>query len=289
MSEPVRVDFPQTVQQDASIAHEAALALERAVGDPEALAITSAIYKNQHDQDIYFEAVEQEIKRKRFDVHLAGIEVFNKEGIEALLITEALKMQYNRLGASQGAIFLVIDIDGLKKINDQEGLGHPVGDKVIYGVAEALRKALRSTDDIGRYGGDEFIALLPLTEDNQELALKIIEEGGLDNSGQLQEGIREKFIGHLGINYQSLLKAYGDRWPEKKDGVVPGMASLGWHYFSREEFLNRYQAFLKSDEKGKLFSQMLMKEADEQLYEAKRARSITPASSPDVPPETPSS
>ena len=85
----------------------------------------------------------------------------------------------------------------------------------------------------------------------------------------MQEGIREKFIGHLGINYQSLLKAYGDRWPEKKDGVVPGMASLGWHYFSREEFLNRYQAFLKSDEKGKLFSQMLMKEADEQLYEAK--------------------
>lgn len=280
MSEPVRVDFPQTIQQDASIAHEAALALERAVNDPEALVITSAIYKSQHDQDIYLEAVEREIKRKRFDGHLAGIEVFNKEGIEALLITEALKMQYNRLGASQGVIFLLIDIDGLKKINDGEGLGHPVGDKVIYGVAEALRKSLRSTDDIGRYGGDEFIALLPLDEDSEELALKIVEEG---------KGIREKFIGHLGINYQRLLKEHDDRWPEKKDGVIPGMASLGWHYFSREEFLTRYQEFLKSDAKGKLFSQMLMKEADEQLYEAKRARSITLASSSGVLPETPSS
>jgi diguanylate cyclase (GGDEF)-like protein len=54
----------------------------------------------------------------------------------------------------------VIDLDGLKTINDTEG--HAAGDKVLGGLSTALRAALRETDQLFRVGGDEFVVLLPL-------------------------------------------------------------------------------------------------------------------------------
>jgi len=55
----------------------------------------------------------------------------------------------------------VIDIDRFKSINDQ--YGHPVGDEVIAGVAQMLRRHLRNTDYVFRLGGEEFVFLLPNT------------------------------------------------------------------------------------------------------------------------------
>lgn len=53
----------------------------------------------------------------------------------------------------------MIDIDHFKSINDT--YGHPVGDQVIRGLAWLLKGRLRSTDLIGRYGGEEFLVALP--------------------------------------------------------------------------------------------------------------------------------
>jgi diguanylate cyclase (GGDEF)-like protein len=55
---------------------------------------------------------------------------------------------------------VVIDLDGLKAINDTDG--HAAGDRAIAGIAESLRRALRDSDQLFRIGGDEFVALLPL-------------------------------------------------------------------------------------------------------------------------------
>lgn len=57
---------------------------------------------------------------------------------------------------------MLMDIDHFKQINDT--YGHPVGDKVLQYLAELCRKNLRGTDMIGRYGGDEFVFLLPETQ-----------------------------------------------------------------------------------------------------------------------------
>jgi diguanylate cyclase (GGDEF)-like protein len=54
-----------------------------------------------------------------------------------------------------------IDADKFKNINDT--YGHPAGDAVLRGLGPAIRKALRSTDLLGRYGGEELVLLLPGT------------------------------------------------------------------------------------------------------------------------------
>ncbi|MGD8538347.1 MAG: diguanylate cyclase [Candidatus Aminicenantes bacterium] len=54
---------------------------------------------------------------------------------------------------------VMLDIDFFKKINDS--YGHDVGDEVLIEVASRLRGTLRRYDKVGRYGGDEFLAILP--------------------------------------------------------------------------------------------------------------------------------
>ena len=55
----------------------------------------------------------------------------------------------------------MIDLDGFKDVNDT--YGHAVGDQVLRFIASELRDCIRGPDEIGRYGGDEFLVILPHT------------------------------------------------------------------------------------------------------------------------------
>jgi diguanylate cyclase (GGDEF)-like protein len=81
--------------------------------------------------------------------------LYNRRSLERLLEQELDKAR--RLGYPVGV--LVVDVDEFKQINDR--LGHLQGDKVLGGVSRALRRALRQIDSLARFGGDEFVALLP--------------------------------------------------------------------------------------------------------------------------------
>lgn len=71
---------------------------------------------------------------------------------------------------------LMVDLDNFKKINDN--YGHQVGDAVLTEIVKRIGKALREADMIGRYGGDEFIVLLPETdgEGAQDVAQRVLQE-----------------------------------------------------------------------------------------------------------------
>jgi diguanylate cyclase (GGDEF)-like protein len=56
---------------------------------------------------------------------------------------------------------IIFDIDHFKKINDS--YGHPVGDQVLMAVSRTAEKAVRKSDILSRYGGEEFAVILPET------------------------------------------------------------------------------------------------------------------------------
>jgi diguanylate cyclase (GGDEF)-like protein len=54
---------------------------------------------------------------------------------------------------------LMVDIDWFKRVNDT--YGHTAGDQVLLTVAKTCRQALRATDIVGRWGGEEYVIILP--------------------------------------------------------------------------------------------------------------------------------
>lgn len=79
---------------------------------------------------------------------------------------------------------LMLDVDHFKAVNDT--YGHQAGDTVLKQVAELFNKNLRSVDSAGRYGGEEFIVILP--------------ESGMDGSIQVAERIRKAVASHIFIH-----------------------------------------------------------------------------------------
>jgi two-component system cell cycle response regulator len=69
--------------------------------------------------------------------------------------------RYGRSGRSFAV--LLIDLDGLKKINDAHG--HVVGSRALCRLADTLRIHCREIDTAARYEGDEFVLVLPETEE----------------------------------------------------------------------------------------------------------------------------
>jgi diguanylate cyclase (GGDEF)-like protein len=69
----------------------------------------------------------------------------------------------------------MIDMDDFKPINDQHG--HLAGDRVLRTVCERVQRILRRTDVFGRYGGDEFLVVLPETSQREamEIAKRVCE------------------------------------------------------------------------------------------------------------------
>lgn len=78
-------------------------------------------------------------------------------------LDEALESEIYR-AKRYGSVFAVImiDVDHFKRVND--AFGHLIGDKVLVDLAEVLRRHVRESDIVGRWGGEEFLLVLPMCE-----------------------------------------------------------------------------------------------------------------------------
>ena len=118
------------------------------------------------------------------------------EQVRELIITDDLTGLYNarhlldvldyevdrakRYGHPLSLVFL--DLDYFKQVNDTHG--HLVGSRLLTEMGHLIRRHIRATDVAARYGGDEFVIVLPNTT----------KEGGITVAGNLRERIKENFF-----------------------------------------------------------------------------------------------
>ena len=89
--------------------------------------------------------------------------LFNRRHLEEELAREEINLARMPLDSDHRNMTIIMcDIDHFKKVNDK--YGHPAGDYVIKKVSEIFKESFRKTDVIFRYGGEEFIIMLPASE-----------------------------------------------------------------------------------------------------------------------------
>ncbi len=123
---------------------------------PEKLAQTIDTSIERWKQNLQSKADQEEMERLASYDLLTGL--YNRR---ATMIKLEEHIKYARRYSEQISLFM-FDLDEFKKINDR--YGHISGDNVLAKVATILRTSIRETDVAGRYGGDEFIVILPYTD-----------------------------------------------------------------------------------------------------------------------------
>ena len=133
--------------------------------------------------------------------------VANRRSLIAALDRDMARAQRMR----EPMALMMVDIDHFKDVNDR--YGHPAGDRVLCSVVNVLRQRVRAQDLVGRYGGEEFMVLLPDTgltgaEQLARALCKAVEESRCPADGVPGPGIAVTVsIGVFGGRLES-----GDSW-----------------------------------------------------------------------------
>lgn len=153
---------------------------------------TIAVQKHQLEKaHSELQLKQRELERLTRQDGLTGL--FNRNTFVELSSNELRRSK--RQGSS--TTILLLDLDHFKRINDT--WGHPAGDAVLRHVAQTMVNSVRSTDLVGRLGGEEFIVLLPHTtaEAGRKIAEKIRQR--LEVSELRWEGTRIAVTASIGL------------------------------------------------------------------------------------------
>ncbi|UPQ84627.1 GGDEF domain-containing protein [Pseudomonas knackmussii] len=137
------------------------------------------------------QAANKELQRLSSTDRLTGL--FNRGHWEEMLRQEyARHRRYDR-----NAALVMFDIDHFKRINDS--YGHQAGDAVIQATAELIRQSTRDADIAGRYGGEEFVVLLPDTDNGGAVTFAERLRRSIEAHEVAYEAQRIRFTVSLGI------------------------------------------------------------------------------------------
>ncbi|MBB3223111.1 GGDEF domain-containing protein [Pseudoduganella umbonata] len=115
---------------------------------------------------VAYERLRLLLERRSASDPLTG--VLNRRGFGEAYAREVARMARMRQ-QSRTLALLSVDLDYFKKINDR--FGHAEGDRVLVSVAQMIGSALRESDALARFGGEEFIVLLPDTDGKRAIAV----------------------------------------------------------------------------------------------------------------------
>lgn len=172
---------PDIVLMDLHLGHYSGASLARMVRfQPEWLGLPIVYLSSEQDQDQRLHAMAQGgddfIEKPISDARLVNVvrtrcvrarqlaKLASRDSLTGLLKHSLAKQELVKEFArcqryGQDAAVAMVDLDHFKSVNDT--YGHATGDTVIRALANLLRHRLRKTDIIGRYGGEEFVVILP--------------------------------------------------------------------------------------------------------------------------------
>jgi diguanylate cyclase (GGDEF)-like protein len=105
------------------------------------------------DQEAQLRRLNQELQIRATTDSLTGLA--NRRQLD----TDLQILSTNRLGQAGSSAFIMLDLDRFKRLNDE--LGHAAGDDALRRVSAELQRVIRRRDTIYRYGGEEFLVVMP--------------------------------------------------------------------------------------------------------------------------------
>ncbi len=150
------------------------------------------------------------------------LEKSTKDGLTGLYNQTSFKtILDNHIGSpgqNHPSFLLLFDIDNYKKFNDT--YGHVVGDAILREVAKRTKEKIRSTDAIGRYGGDEFGILLLNTNEKQARWIGEKIRKAVSEKPFLVEGITHYVTISVGISPNQSSHAHAEEWIREADKAL---------------------------------------------------------------------
>ena len=202
-----RKKFREAIERDGFVA-DYETQLKKSDGTIVYVSITANTRKDRDGKVSGYEGVIRDItRRKKAEEKISRLykktmelafkddltDIFNHRRINEILIYETKRAK------RRADVFsiMILDVDNLKEINDT--YGHIVGDKALKHIASLVKGSLRDGDSVGRYGGDEFLVILPNTPRN----------GALTMAERIHEKLRTKLFALTGKDFVSTFLSIG--------------------------------------------------------------------------------
>lgn len=177
------------------------------------------------------------------------------------------------LDHKQNYSVILMDLDWFKSINDS--YGHQVGDQVLQEVAGVLKATLKDTDNVSRYGGEEFLIVLPSTAHHEVLTIaEQLRSNIAEHMIQVSDGFSFQVTASFGVytlTCEELARIKQDHMTTEPETVMPVLTKLQ-KLKRRKNSQGQVAGNLREQSQSELPSdicQRLISIADKALYEAK--------------------